>query len=326
MNRISLNTVAREAGVSKTTASLVLNGKGEHYHIARATIEHVQRIAMSLNYRPNKVILNSFGGHSMVIGLVAHNFNTARNSEWLHHLIPEARIHNYQIIADTCNNDGSNLNELIQKFSNIGADGMIVLSIENASSTTGSGQEQGLPIVFADKQPQNPEALSVTDDHASGIIKLIEQLYRQNKRAIGYLGHKANGIENIAKKEAFLENYCQRFDIPPNIELIPNSHLNPEKIAQGCFSLLNKGANSILFEEPELAIPAFSNPTFREAVQKGLICACYGYHPGLQILSQELISIQSNVPQMAKHALEILIQSIQKEPIICGSVKVLPCF
>ncbi len=326
MNRISLNTVARKAGVSKTTASLVLNGKGEQYHIARATIEHVQQIAMSLNYRPNTVILNSFGGHSMVIGLVAHNFNTAKNSEWLHHLIAEARIHNYQIIADTCNSDGGNLNELIQKFSNIGADGMIVLSIENASSTTESGGEPALPMVFADKQPQNPEALSVTDDHASGINQLIEQLYRQNKRAIGYLGHQANGIENIEKKETFLENYCQRFDIPPNIELIPNSQLNPEKIAQACFSLLNKGANSLLFEEPELAIPAFSNSTFREAVKKGLICACYGDHPGFRILNQELITIKSDVPQMAKHALEILMHSIKKEPVICGSVKVLPCF
>jgi DNA-binding LacI/PurR family transcriptional regulator len=201
---------------------------------------------------------------------------------------------------------------------------MIVLSLQNASSTTGSGPGQGLPIVFAGKRPQNPEALSVTDDHASGITQLIEQLYRQNKRAIGYLGHEGKSIENNEKQETYLENYCQRFDIPPNINLLPNNHLNPEKIAQACFSLLNTGANSLLFEEPELAILAFSNSTFREAVQKGLICACYGDHPGFQLLNQELIYIKSNVPQMAKHVLEILMQSIKKEPINCGSVKVLP--
>lgn len=49
----TLKDVAAQAGVSMTTASLILNGKGKEKHISDNTIRIVQEAAEQLQYRPN---------------------------------------------------------------------------------------------------------------------------------------------------------------------------------------------------------------------------------------------------------------------------------
>jgi LacI family transcriptional regulator len=52
-HRTTLDDVARHAGVSRTTASFVLNDRAEEMRIAAATEERVRRAARELDYRPN---------------------------------------------------------------------------------------------------------------------------------------------------------------------------------------------------------------------------------------------------------------------------------
>ena len=51
--RITIDDVARQAGVSKVTVSYVLNGRSAVARISTATQERVQQVATSLGYRPN---------------------------------------------------------------------------------------------------------------------------------------------------------------------------------------------------------------------------------------------------------------------------------
>ncbi len=324
MNRISLNTVAREAGVSKTTASLVLNNKGDRYHIAKATAQRVINVSKRLGYHPNKIILNSFRGQSMVIGLLAPHFNTSESGEWLEFVIQEARTLNYQIITDTYQPNHGDLSRLIKDFSDYGVDGLIVLTPSTQQPVTVASLETKLPLIFAGQQPGNNEGLWVTDDFAGGINLLIDYLYRHNKRAIGYLGARPISPGQAEKRNTYLENYCQRFDIPPNIELLEQDNLNSESITQACFKLMERGANGLLFGEAGLALTAFSDPKFRDALGEDIFCASYGFHPSFQLISKGLIHSRSNTKQMAAQAIGMLIKTIQNEPIHSNSVKVLP--
>lgn len=50
----TLKDVAALAGVSITTVSLILNGKGKEKHISADTIQQVLEAADHLQYRPNQ--------------------------------------------------------------------------------------------------------------------------------------------------------------------------------------------------------------------------------------------------------------------------------
>src|SRR5580704_2616877 len=63
---VGIREVAAEAGVSITTVSHALNGKGR---ISETTRLHVQEAAKRLGYRPNSVARNLAGGRTGLIGL-----------------------------------------------------------------------------------------------------------------------------------------------------------------------------------------------------------------------------------------------------------------
>lgn len=69
MGRVTSNDVARLAGVSRTTVSLVLN-EVENARISEATKKKVREAAEQLNYRPNALAQSLKTNRSKVIGLI----------------------------------------------------------------------------------------------------------------------------------------------------------------------------------------------------------------------------------------------------------------
>jgi DNA-binding LacI/PurR family transcriptional regulator len=66
--RVSIKDVAREAGVSVTTVSHALNGKGR---LNPATRRHVQAVAERLGYRPNPAARSLVSGRTGLIAAIA---------------------------------------------------------------------------------------------------------------------------------------------------------------------------------------------------------------------------------------------------------------
>lgn len=70
MGRATRADVARRAGVSPSTVSVVLNGKGDVVKIAQATQERVRRAARELDYIPSAAARALRMSHSRVIALL----------------------------------------------------------------------------------------------------------------------------------------------------------------------------------------------------------------------------------------------------------------
>ena len=68
-NRVTLADVARASGMSRTTASLVLSGRGDEMRIAEASQERVRLVAAELGYRPNMISAGLRSGTSRTLGL-----------------------------------------------------------------------------------------------------------------------------------------------------------------------------------------------------------------------------------------------------------------
>ena len=70
--RVTLRDVAELAGVSPTTASMVLNGKARDYGISEACIRRVQHAAAGAGYAPNHHAMSMRLGRSMTIGMAVN--------------------------------------------------------------------------------------------------------------------------------------------------------------------------------------------------------------------------------------------------------------
>jgi LacI family transcriptional regulator len=76
--RVTLAEVAKHAGVSRTTASLVLAGRGRELRISQHVEQRVVEAAKELEYRPNIVSRGLRTGTSRTIGFVSDTVATSR--------------------------------------------------------------------------------------------------------------------------------------------------------------------------------------------------------------------------------------------------------
>lgn len=72
--RVSMAQVARAAGVSPTTASLVLGGRGEELRIAEETVDRVRHAARELGYQGSYHARTLAKGRSMTLGYTVWHF------------------------------------------------------------------------------------------------------------------------------------------------------------------------------------------------------------------------------------------------------------
>lgn len=68
--RVTIEDIARSAGVSKVTVSYVLTGRGPSRRISTATVERVKQVAKDLDYRPSVLARMLGGRHSGTVAVV----------------------------------------------------------------------------------------------------------------------------------------------------------------------------------------------------------------------------------------------------------------
>lgn len=92
---MTINDVAKLAGVSKTTVSRVLNRRGP---LSEKTIRKVEEAMKALGYYPNAHARALSGVNSRVIGVVISAFNHPFHAELLQRISREARRNGYSIL------------------------------------------------------------------------------------------------------------------------------------------------------------------------------------------------------------------------------------
>jgi DNA-binding LacI/PurR family transcriptional regulator len=241
MSNATLNQVAIRAGVSKTTASLVLNGKADSVNIAQATRQRVKETAELLNYQPGKFSPGKLNGRSGIMGVFANNFIDSNNGRWLQCLMKAAEKQGYVILPQLVTPQN-----VTQKIHAIPFDAVIIIHKELINHQTGLSELE-FPLICAGFIPDSESIKSIAPDYAQQTNELIQKLYRHNKKAIGLLCAKENTGEQQTKTKTYKENYCERFDIAPNIGELSSPDLKRKQIKEVCLRLIEKGANGIIF-------------------------------------------------------------------------------
>jgi len=185
--RITINDIARLAGVSKSTASLVLNGRGKELRVAEATRSRVMEIARQHHYQPSIHARALNSSRSNTLGLVVPemtNHGFARFSHELEMLCRDAGLQ--LLIACTAENASQEtlaVGSLIQRQ----IDGLIVASSMLNDSEYQKINQQ-LPVVLFDRHLGESSLPLVITDATAPTATLLEAVAREGYDEIYFFG------------------------------------------------------------------------------------------------------------------------------------------
>ena len=158
---VKLDDVAKLAGVSKGTASRVLNNRG---YISQQTRERIEAAVKELNYYPNENARNLLKRRSGMIGVVVPTITYPYYSEMISFLEKFLKASGYKILLCNTSFSSGASQDYIKLLNNNRVDGAIIF---NYKLTEQDYASLSFPIVSIDRHIRD-EASYVASDHVQG--------------------------------------------------------------------------------------------------------------------------------------------------------------
>ncbi len=216
--RVTIKDIAKEAGVSITTVSRVINNKTEG--VGEETRERILKIIDEKGYTPNYIARGLVLKKTQVVGVIIPDIMNPFFPEIIRGVEDTAAKHGYNIIL--CNTDSKWDKEkeyiklLIDKY----VDGIIYTgSMQSDRENIEELMDSSIPFVFLDRFVHVDGASYVCDDGVAGMYEMVSYLIEEGHRNIAYI----SGARESSTARDRLEGYKKALidhGIPFNPELV----------------------------------------------------------------------------------------------------------
>ncbi|MDT0445919.1 LacI family DNA-binding transcriptional regulator [Streptomyces johnsoniae] len=220
--RAGIRDVAAAAGVSITTVSDALNGKGR---LPDTTRRHVRSVADRLGYRPSAAARTLRTGKSGLIGLTVTTYGEepftftefAYFAEMARAATSAALARGYALVILPATSQRRDFDV----WSNVALDGTVVIDPSDHDPVVTELVRQGIPVV-SDGRPGGslPVTAWVDNDHEAAVTGLLDHLAAAGARRIGLLTGTSTDTYTRLSTTAYLD-WCARARQDPVYEAYP---------------------------------------------------------------------------------------------------------
>ena len=312
VRKMTLEEIAKLAGVSKTTASYVINGKAEHYRISKATQKKVAAVVKAHNYRPNYTASALRMGNSRCFGLIIPDLENLSHARLAKRLEQQARQAGYQIFIACSDDDPETEQSLATSFVSRRIDVLFVASVlPNASAFYWDIQQTGIPVIALDRPLDDTQFACVISEDQQAAFRLTQSVITPDMTCVGLLGalpelsisqRRQLGVEQAlaAQGIALQLSYADHFS-PKEGQRLFNQWLMqdslPNAIIITSYTLL-EGVLDVLSTQPQL--------------MQQVNLATFGDHRLLDFLPIAIQSMPQQFDLIAQQALELALNATQK--------------
>ena len=186
--RLTIDDIARLAMVSRTTASMVLNGHAERYRISAATVERVLQVAKDNHFTPSQSARALRSRRSNTIGLVIPDLTNSAHAALAQAMESQCRQrYGCQLVIVTSDEDPKRETEGIAHLVAHQVDGVVVVPCTGDAERYEKWVKR-LPLVFADRRVEQSDIPYVVTDATETVATLVGDALKQGAREVVYFG------------------------------------------------------------------------------------------------------------------------------------------
>jgi len=197
---LTIQDVARYAGVSPMTVSRVINGDK---NVRDSTREVVNAAIRDLNYAPNPAARSLAGANLIRIGLLYSNPSAAYLSEFLVGGLDQCSRSNIQLIVEKC--DEADAEAAAARLVGSGIDGIILPPpLCDSVAVRRTLAESGTPAVAVATGQPHADASAVRIDDYEAAREMTRHLVALGHRRIGFIKGHPNLTASLQRLEGHL--------------------------------------------------------------------------------------------------------------------------
>jgi LacI family transcriptional regulator len=233
----TINDVAREAGVSITTVSRVLNN---NYPVKKETRERIEKAIEKLNYRPNVMARSLITKKSSMLGIIVPGITNLFFSTIVEAIEEITKKEGYNISLFNTGGDYKEEKEVVREIISRQMDGIIVIDprIENVEAGFYDNICKTLPTVVVNGAPTGLKCSFVSYDEQVGTTEAFDYLIELGHKKIALVrGHKSYSYDikqkiymDIVSKNKFAYENIIDVGKGNSIEVVERAQKQFEKI------------------------------------------------------------------------------------------------
>lgn len=244
----TINDVAKEAGVSISTVSRVLNN---NYPVKEETRIKIEKAIEKLNYKPNMLARSLITKKTSTIGVIVPGITNLFFPTIVESIEDYSKDQGYSIVL--CNTRGEALKEkeIIENLMSKGVDGIIIIdpTIDNLKNKYLEDVSMKLPIIIINGSPEGIKGNFICYDEKVGTLEAFQYLLKLGHKEIAFIrGSKSYSYD--IKEKIYIDiieknnlNYKEILDVGKgnSIEVVENTQKKVEEL------LLKKNKPTAIF-------------------------------------------------------------------------------
>lgn len=315
--KMTMDEIARLAGVSKATVSRVLNDKAEG--VGEKTRIKVQQVLEQVGYEKDKTLPSAAKTGYGSIGLILPDITNPFFSDIARAVEDQARAAGYFVILANTNFSQETEKQYIVNFLAKKVDGIILIpSGSHSNDVHRMPAKYDTPMVLLDRKFVNDrDWLGCYSDNAYAAFRACELMYKHGVRDIAYL----SGGTSVSTSQERLEGYRAALDyynLPISSDLIQCGNYTVESGYDAIVALekANVTYHGILAANDLMALGAIrALREFRYRIPEDVEVIGFDNISFAVYCDPPLTTIQQPTSMMGRKACEMVLQMIQGKRI-----------
>lgn len=318
MEKVSLKVIAKELGVSAATVSLVLNGKNKNGRVSEEMSKKIIDKAAELHYIPNSLAKGLKMGHSKSIGLIVADISNVFFGTLALHIQNYAEKEGYTVIIGNTNEKLEEMEKIITFLNSRQVDGLIITPAEGSEVLIESFLKGKKPLVLIDRGFPDLNVPSVLINNYEICYRSTKQLIDQGFKNQAFITYRQDQFHTNERKRGFIEAMKDAgLFTPDHVKEVSYQYLN-EDMDKAISQLLKceKKVDAIFFATNTISMAGVKSLFKRGMlIQKDIQVMCFDETDAINLFPFRVPFIKQPIEEMAKSALELLIDQIEKKEV-----------
>jgi len=245
--KVNIRDVAREANVSMSTVSRVIN---KNYPVKEETRIRVEKAVEKLNFSPNTLARSLICQNTKTIGILVPSINNFFFPTVIKAIEYELRINGYSIYL--CDTDGNAEEEIkyIKSLMGRQVDGIIVIDPKTENMKNGFYETVGkdIPLVSINGYNNNINCNFVLNDEASGARQAMEYLFELGHKNIIFVRGKESYSYDI--KEDVYKKIMEENKLTAQMKIVDIGEGNSYETVDGTMNIISKKLEELKIKVP----------------------------------------------------------------------------
>ena len=302
--------VAKRAGVSQSTVSLVLNGKTAG-RVSPRTQETVLRVAHELGYQPSMAARTLRLGRTHVAALIIPDVSNPVFAAVLQGAEQAARLRDYTVVQVSTGNDTDWQQRIVHALATRSIDGFILCSLDLPESVH-LDLLRGNAVIVDGSSPAFPSLLLDIEYGASAALRHLLGL---GHRRIAHLAAHID-VETFRVRQRVYERMLSEAGIPLRSDHQATAGVDLEESCSAAFDLLRSPEPpTAIFCDDDLMAAGVYKAARKLHVRVPADLSIVGFCDGLvaQLLDPPLTTVTIPMQELGRRAMELLLSGLEME-------------